>query len=175
MSRRHKKKHRDQGDVELNLAAMLDMAFQLLTFFILTFKPAPVEGQLVMQLPPPVAQTNVATNQSSSKNNEEPPPPAFDVVHLNLLSDANGTLREIQLEGQPVMKGQLTDAAKGLIKSRLNDLFGIAGSPYSQVQLNIERDLRYEEMMAVINLCMQQKLANGENLTKISFSELGGP
>jgi biopolymer transport protein ExbD len=37
------KKKRNQGEVELNLAAMLDMAFQLLTFFILTFKPAPVE------------------------------------------------------------------------------------------------------------------------------------
>ncbi len=36
-------------EVELNLAAMLDMAFQLLTFFVLTFKPAPVEGQIALQ------------------------------------------------------------------------------------------------------------------------------
>ena len=35
------KKHKSNDEVELNLAAMLDMAFQLLTFFILTFKPAP--------------------------------------------------------------------------------------------------------------------------------------
>ena len=44
--RRHKRRKRNQGDVELNLAAMLDMAFQLLTFFILTFRPSPVEGQV---------------------------------------------------------------------------------------------------------------------------------
>jgi biopolymer transport protein ExbD len=43
MRRRHRK-HRDQGSVEMNLAAMLDMAFQLLTFFILTIRPAPMEG-----------------------------------------------------------------------------------------------------------------------------------
>ena len=39
-----RKKRRTQSEVELNLAAMLDMAFQLLTFFILTFKPAPKLG-----------------------------------------------------------------------------------------------------------------------------------
>ena len=40
-----RKKKRDQGEVELNLAAMLDMAFQLLCFFILTFKPEGRRGR----------------------------------------------------------------------------------------------------------------------------------
>ena len=53
MKRRHRR--RKSATVDLNLAAMLDMAFQLLTFFILTFRPAPVEGQLGLHLPPPVA------------------------------------------------------------------------------------------------------------------------
>ena len=35
--RRRRKKKGGHESVELNLAAMLDMAFQLLTFFILTF------------------------------------------------------------------------------------------------------------------------------------------
>ena len=51
--RRHRKKKRQQADVALNLAAMLDMAFQLLAFFILTFRPAPMEGQIKLMLPPP--------------------------------------------------------------------------------------------------------------------------
>src|SRR5260370_34109948 len=53
MRKRHKRK-RPPEDVQLNLAAMLDMAFQLLAFFILTFRPAPVEGQINLNLPPPV-------------------------------------------------------------------------------------------------------------------------
>ena len=32
---------------------MLDMAFQLLTFFILTYRPPPTEGQIYLRLPPP--------------------------------------------------------------------------------------------------------------------------
>ncbi len=39
------------------MASMLDMAFQLLTFFILTFRPAPIEGQISLRLPPPIPVT----------------------------------------------------------------------------------------------------------------------
>ena len=43
--------------MELNVTAMLDMAFQLLAFFVLTFKPPPGEDQIYLKLPPaqPVA------------------------------------------------------------------------------------------------------------------------
>ena len=46
-----------QEDVELNVTAMLDMAFQLLAFFVLTFRPPPGEDQIYLKLPPaqPVA------------------------------------------------------------------------------------------------------------------------
>ena len=52
MSRR-----RSEEDVELNVTAMLDMAFQLLAFFVLTFRPPPGEAQIYLKLPPaqPVA------------------------------------------------------------------------------------------------------------------------
>ena len=39
-------------DVELNVTAMLDMAFQLLAFFVLTFKAPPGEAQIYLNLPP---------------------------------------------------------------------------------------------------------------------------
>ena len=42
---RRRKKRKSSDEVELNLAAMLDMAFQLLTFFILTFKPPRRKGR----------------------------------------------------------------------------------------------------------------------------------
>jgi biopolymer transport protein ExbD len=50
MSRR---RHQGTESVEpdLPITPMLDMSFQLLAFFILTFKPAPTEGQIAMTLP----------------------------------------------------------------------------------------------------------------------------
>jgi biopolymer transport protein ExbD len=49
MSRR--RQGTDFVDPDLPITPMLDMSFQLLAFFIMTFKPAPTEGQIAMTLP----------------------------------------------------------------------------------------------------------------------------
>jgi biopolymer transport protein ExbD len=41
----------DHVEPDLPITPMLDMSFQLLAFFIMTFKPAPTEGQIAMTLP----------------------------------------------------------------------------------------------------------------------------
>lgn len=41
----------DHVEPDLPVTPMLDMAFQLLAFFLVTFKPAPTEGQLALALP----------------------------------------------------------------------------------------------------------------------------
>ena len=46
-----KKKAMEQVDPDLPITPMLDMSFQLMAFFIFTFRPAPTEGQIVMALP----------------------------------------------------------------------------------------------------------------------------
>src|SRR4051812_30978415 len=48
----HKKRHgTDYVEPDLPVTPMLDMSFQLLAFFIFTFRPAPTEGQLQLALP----------------------------------------------------------------------------------------------------------------------------
>jgi biopolymer transport protein ExbD len=49
---RHRRQPPDYLDPDLPITPMLDMSFQLLAFFIMTFKPAPTEGQIAMSLPP---------------------------------------------------------------------------------------------------------------------------
>jgi biopolymer transport protein ExbD len=41
----------DRVEPDLPITPMLDMSFQLLAFFILTFKPSPTEGQIALALP----------------------------------------------------------------------------------------------------------------------------
>lgn len=41
----------DLVEPDLPITPMLDMSFQLLAFFIFTFRPAPTEGQLALALP----------------------------------------------------------------------------------------------------------------------------
>ena len=73
MSHKRKKK-KGSENVELNLAAMLDMAFQLLAFFILTFKPAPIEGQINLKLPPPKPVAGAPGGQAPGENDKNKNP-----------------------------------------------------------------------------------------------------
>jgi biopolymer transport protein ExbD len=49
--RRRKARPTDHVEPDLPITPMLDMSFQLLAFFILTFNPAPTEGQIALALP----------------------------------------------------------------------------------------------------------------------------
>jgi biopolymer transport protein ExbD len=71
MSRRHRrKKKEDHVEPDLPITPMLDMSFQLLAFFIMTFKPAPTEGQIAMSLPP--AEEGGATSAIPDITSEKP-------------------------------------------------------------------------------------------------------
>ncbi len=48
---RRKRAGTDHVEPDLPITPMLDMSFQLLAFFLITFKAAPTEGQLALALP----------------------------------------------------------------------------------------------------------------------------
>src|SRR5580698_8484067 len=98
-----RKKRRSSGheEVELNLAAMLDMAFQLLTFFILTFKPAPVEGQINLRMPPPQSITPVAGGKSAGKDFDNPDPlKGLNTLVIDVAAKPDGTVGSMQAGGE---------------------------------------------------------------------------
>ena len=49
--RRRRRQHTPATEPDLPITPMLDMSFQLMAFFILTFRPVPTEGQLALVLP----------------------------------------------------------------------------------------------------------------------------
>ena len=60
-----KRKRRELVDPDLPITPMLDMSFQLMAFFILTFRPMPTEAQLPLALPKEQGEQNA-------------PPPTLD-------------------------------------------------------------------------------------------------
>lgn len=174
MMRRSQKrrKKRDDTSVELNLAAMLDMAFQLLTFFILTFRPAPIEGQLALNLPPPVAQTNVPMDQKFGDGTGDVL--SADTLHLFAKATEFGDLRELNVESTNVINGPLNAQNRATFDHYLKSLFGQDHAPFDRVQINLDGRLRYGELMKIIDVCHAQRLPDGTQLQKISFSEMDG-
>lgn len=153
------KKRKGSDNVELNLAAMLDMAFQLLTFFILTFQPAPVEGQVDLRLPP----------QSVTNIDTRPPPddagPLSELLVVKVFPTPDGQIGSMAIGDSNVPElGQLD----GQLRAILSD----PGSPFGQVTIEAGSKLRYQELMRVIDVCTRQKMADGSKLARLSFVEL---
>lgn len=164
---RRKKKHRIQGEVELNLAAMLDMAFQLLTFFILTFKPAPVEGDVVLHLPPPMPTTMLKNAQSlGSDEKNKNPVQGLTTLKITVVGNDAGAIQTLAV-GDSEVKG-----LEGL-EARLKTVFGDEGTAFEQVLLQVGTKVHYEGLMQVIDVCTRQT-QKGKKLSKLSFVELPG-
>ena len=165
---RHRRK---SSDVKLNLAAMLDMAFQLLAFFVLTFTPDPSEGQIMLRLPPPEAvKAANATAQAGQDQDNKNPIEGIESLIISVFSNGDGSIQTL-LVGEGQVGEGTPDKAKAL-DARLRIIMGDPGSPFKQVILQVGSKLRYDELMKLIDVCTRQKLPNGDSLTKLSFVEL---
>jgi biopolymer transport protein ExbD len=169
MSRRKKKRH-GGGGVQMNLAAMLDMAFQLLSFFILTFKPAPIEGQLSLMLPPPKPATQVQPNPQNPTEGDGPP--VVPSLIISVPAGPGGNVAGVSVGLVQAFSGPASKDNLMRLDRRMKELFGVQGTPFEQVLVRVGREVHYSEMMKVVDVCSRQKLESGEPLTKISFTEL---
>ena len=158
---------RKQGDVELNLAAMLDMAFQLLTFFILTFKPPPSEGQVSLRLPPPKPVTMVKEGQQAGADTSNTNP----VVGVNTLTITVIATPSGGIDSMAIGEGSVGISLTAL-ENRLKSVLSDPGSPFDQVVIQVGSDLRYSALMSIIDICTRQTLPGGEKLSTLSFVEL---
>ena len=162
------KKLRSEG-VEVPITPMLDMAFQLLTFFILTYRPAPSEVQFSMNLLP--AQSAVEIKKEQAKESENP---TLDVslrtLTTVLRAGGDGLLGEVMLAEKPIKD---MDELKKELESFVNDPI----LSFDQALIKVDPHLRYSELIKVIDVFSSLK---PKPLTKISFAELnsnegGGP
>lgn len=169
---RKRRRRRDQGSVEMNLAAMLDMAFQLLTFFILTFKPAPVEGQLSLNLPLPV-QVAKPDAQPAENQGDQPDNVSLETLHLQVMANDRGGVKQVILEASPIVQGEMNDANIQRLDRELQRIFGL-NVAFDRIQIAVERTVRYGELMKIIDVCTRQKTPDGQQMRKVSFTELGG-
>ncbi|MBI5761358.1 MAG: biopolymer transporter ExbD [Planctomycetales bacterium] len=168
-----RRRRKAPGDVELNLAAMLDMAFQLLAFFIFTFKPAPVEGQLLLHLPPAQAVTKVAANPNQPGGRSAAPPPAeMNALMLSVLSASSGDVGALKFGTSVLFQGPANKNSLARLDKKLKEALASPTSPFDQVTLQIGPKLRYSELMKIVDVCLKQQLPDGKPLTKISFVEL---
>src|SRR6266404_3975673 len=123
-------KHRKAPEeVELNLAAMLDMAFQILTFFILTFKPGPVEGQVELRMPPAKAIADNPGETAAPGTGTDPVLLDLKTLPIVITAANDGSLAQVVVAGQTIA----IDPRLALLNGALAKLFGNPVTPFDQV------------------------------------------
>ncbi len=163
-----KKKHRSQGDVELNLTAMLDMAFQLLAFFILTFRTAPNEGQILINLPPPAPiEGKAGGSKAVGDDTGTPPKPQVSLI-VSIFSDPKNPGKV-----QYALGDKNITALKTLESSLKSDV-GNPHTNFEQLIVQVSSDVSYDNVMRVVDICSKLRRANGEPISGLSFVENPG-
>ncbi len=146
------------------VAPMLDMAFQLLTFFILTFKPLPTEGQFVMNLLPAQPATAMSAEAPSEAPSDQLPA-SLRTLPTVLKAGQGGVLSEITV-GEAVIP---TDQAA--LEKELDKYLQDPNLPFDQTLLKVDPNLKYSEVMKVVN-AFSNAFIRAKKEPNISFDQL---
>ena len=155
---------RSQQDVELNVASMLDMAFPLLAFFILTFSRPRWKARLVCGCPrrnrPPTRTARASPAIRTARSN----PSAS--IRSPSRSSPRETATSISTGTGPAWAANrwraLPNSARGCRASSRNP-----DSPFEQLVVQSSPKLRYGELMQVVNVCTRKDSPTAKNWTSL--------
>jgi biopolymer transport protein ExbD len=133
----------DQVEADLPITPMLDMSFQLLAFFIMTFKSSPTEAQIAMAFPPPQQGNAVIVPDPFADK------PAVYVVRV--AASETGTIKSMSIseDGSPVSKE--IGAELGIYFKELQALsYQLQGKPL-KLRLEIEEKLLEDYVIKLLD------------------------
>ncbi len=124
--------------IELQMTPMIDIVFQLLIFFIMTFKPeVPVEGDFSVRMP------------ITAPAPDDPPDPQIPPIIVSLRANANGTLANI-LVGD-VSFGTDFDKLHKDLWGRVDDKRGPGSqAAATEIELNCSYTLKYRYVIKAV-------------------------
>ena len=153
-------KRQKTEDVEIPITPMLDMAFQLLCFFVLTYNPAPSEGQFSMNLLPEQPAVSMDAPATDAKADTSELPAGLKTLPVILRANDDGSLGEITL-------GENKVADLKALATEVKETFNNPTLPFDQTVLRTDPGLKWAEVVKVINIFSDNKV------NKISFGKLG--
>lgn len=170
MRRRYRFRRIGASDqIELNMAAMLDMAFQLLAFFILTFKPAPMESIIAMRVPA------LAPTRSTGQTTTEPSPIAAEIgeqLRIVLKAGQNGRLAAVELENARLEAAADHGEFLRRLQQQLQNLVHQFG--YRSIAIKVAPQLEYQYMVEVMDTCSNLVMPDGNRVTAIAIGADSG-
>jgi len=158
-------RRRDKGDppveVQLPITPMLDMSFQLLFYFVMTFQAAnALEGQLDMYLPK--AGTPQAKKQDQvdlTKDSDADLDQQADVSVV--VASQRGEIDSLTIRE----KAKTTPVAEiGALKGALTKLRADLGGTQTGIKIEADSKLKYDRLVKVMDACL------GAGFKSVGFS-----
>ena len=162
----HRKKKARDEEVTLNVTAMLDMAFQLLAFFILTFRPPPVEGQVYMRMPPPQAVLGAGAVSAGQEDKDPTTVKPVKTLTITLLDEGSGSIKTVEV-GVPTVG--MKSIPYNELPPELATYFKGSGDQFEQVIIQATSTLHWQYVMQAMETCSKQTFSDGSKLAKLSF------
>ena len=168
--RRRRRTAESDSEVVLPITPMLDMAFQLLTFFIFTYRPSALEGHMDLTLPAAgEARAAAPEDVDPSTSDTELQLPSEVTIVLKGAPDGSGVLEKLVMEQRAgnTPLANLDELVKFLQKAR--------GELTNQDDVKIQADskLKYRYVMEVMDLCMKAGFRNVGFAPPPDYSALG--
>ena len=134
-------------DIQVPITPMLDMSFQLLSFFILTFHPMPTEGQLAINLP------KLEATESPPPETPLPPEEIKDQYTITVHAGSGGDVALLGLSGPAVNVENIKSFNE--LQARLSNLPKPPGRGADGISITIEssEDLNYGRLIEIMDLC----------------------
>jgi biopolymer transport protein ExbD len=158
MVKKHHRQSVDFVEPDLPITPMLDMSFQLLAFFVFTFDPAPIEGQIAMSLPKEEGGEAIAMPNPADEK-----PEAF-IVRVE--AAGNGTISKISIMKKddvvptPVDLGADVAAYQKELKARYAAIQGAEAKAKAKVTLEIQENLLQEYVVQLLDNGIRSGFSN---------------
>lgn len=138
-------------EVELPVTPMLDMTFQLLIFFILTFRPQAMEGQVSFSLPSPGEFKTHDVRPIEPPAPEVELPPDLTVVVKTVRDGVNdGAISQLLVRSRT---GEQAVANLQGLGQHLRQLNPDRVEEQAAIQISADGTLKYACLMEVMDVC----------------------
>ncbi len=145
------------GKIPIDMTAMIDVVFQLLTFFMLTLKSVVVEGDFNIRMP---------LGASAGAAEENPIPPLI----LKMSADASGRLTGVQMGGKSIV-GQDLLGELGSADALLDQAMAAgAGNQAAMKQARRAKELTAQKLTAALQAQIVDTFGN--DLSRAELTEL---
>ncbi len=153
----------DPEEIKLNMTAMIDIVFQLLVFFIMTFKIVAMEGDFNIKMP-------LASESADSLDVELP-----DLITVRLLAGENGNIASIVVDDNETLNEiTMYQELTRIVEERLAGEGDPEKASETEVEFEIAYNLKYSYTVKAIEAVsgrIQQDGSVKKLIQKVKFKD----